>query len=84
MQEKLEKNPGLQNLKFLRFEADLDFSRPWFSEIKVQIKRPILVDSCCLNRVIQLIAVKNNKTDANVKIVIQEKNMLENCIPQHV
>ena len=25
---------------FLRFEADLDFSRPWFSEIKVQIKRP--------------------------------------------
>ena len=26
---------------FLRFEADIDFSRPWFSEIKVQIKRPI-------------------------------------------
>ena len=26
---------------FLRFEADLDFSRPWFSEIKVQMKRPI-------------------------------------------
>ena len=26
---------------FLRFEADLDFSRPSFSEIKVQIKRPI-------------------------------------------
>ena len=26
---------------YLRFEADLDFSRPWFSEIKVQIKRPI-------------------------------------------
>ena len=25
---------------FLRFEADLDFSRPWFSEIKVQIKSP--------------------------------------------
>ena len=25
---------------FIRFEADLDFSRPWFSEIKVQIKRP--------------------------------------------
>ena len=24
---------------FLRFEADLDFSRPWFSEIKAQIKR---------------------------------------------
>ena len=33
----LEKNPGLQ---YLKFEADLDFSRPWFSEIKVQIKRP--------------------------------------------
>ena len=27
---------------FLRFEADLNFSRPWFSEIKVQIKRPNL------------------------------------------
>ena len=25
---------------FRRFEADLDFARPWFSEIKVQIKRP--------------------------------------------
>ena len=25
---------------FLRFEADLDFSRPGFLEIKVQIKRP--------------------------------------------
>ena len=23
---------------FLKFEADLDFSRPWFSDIKVQIK----------------------------------------------
>ena len=23
------------------FETDLDLSRPWFSEIKVQIKRPI-------------------------------------------
>ena len=27
---------------FLRFEADLDFRRPGFLEIKVQIKRPIL------------------------------------------
>ena len=27
---------------FLRFEADLDFSRPWFSEIKVQIKKYVL------------------------------------------
>ena len=26
---------------FLSFEASLDFSSPWFSEIKVQIKRPI-------------------------------------------
>ena len=25
---------------FLRFESDLNFSRPWFSEIKVQNKRP--------------------------------------------
>ena len=25
---------------FLRFETDLKFSRPWFSKIKVQIKRP--------------------------------------------
>ena len=25
---------------FLRFESDFDFSRPWFSDIKVQIKRP--------------------------------------------
>ena len=24
----------------LGFEIDLDFSRPWFSEIRVQIKRP--------------------------------------------
>jgi hypothetical protein len=35
---KSEKIPGLQDL-LLWFEADLDFSRPWFSEIKVQIKR---------------------------------------------
>ena len=28
---------------FLRFEADLDFSRPGFSEIKVQIKRPMVM-----------------------------------------
>ena len=27
-------------LIFLWFETDLDFWRPWFSEIKVQIKRP--------------------------------------------
>ena len=27
---------------FLRFDADLDISRPWFSEIKVKIKRPIV------------------------------------------
>ena len=27
---------------FLRFETDLNFSRPWFSEIKVQIKRPMV------------------------------------------
>ena len=26
---------------FLRFETDLNFSRPWFSEIKVQIKWPL-------------------------------------------
>ena len=25
---------------FLRFETDLNFTRPWFLEIKVQIKRP--------------------------------------------
>ena len=25
---------------FLRFETDLDLSKPWFSEIMVQIKRP--------------------------------------------
>jgi hypothetical protein len=30
---------------FLRFETDLDFSRPGFSEIKVQIKRPIVLTS---------------------------------------
>ena len=28
---------------FLRFETDLNFSKPWFSEIKVQIKRPIVI-----------------------------------------
>ena len=28
---------------FLRFETDLNFSRPWFSEIKVQIKWPTLI-----------------------------------------
>ena len=48
---KPKKNPG-DNLKkkfrcagpeiFLRFETDLNSSRPWFSEIKVQIKRPIV------------------------------------------
>ena len=44
-----EKNSGLLKKKFmcagpeifLRFEADLNFSRPWFSEIKVQNKWPI-------------------------------------------
>ena len=25
---------------FLGFEIGLDFSKPWFSEIRVQIKRP--------------------------------------------
>ena len=34
--DKLKKNSGVQELK--RFEADLNFSRPSFSEIKVQIK----------------------------------------------
>ena len=39
------KNPGFQDLNFfLRFETDLDFSRPWFSEIKVQIKRPSVTE----------------------------------------
>ena len=28
---------------FLRFETDLNFSRPWFSEMKVQIKWPSVV-----------------------------------------
>ena len=28
---------------FLKFETDLNFSRPWFSEIKVQIKRPTAI-----------------------------------------
>ena len=37
---------GTEN--FLRFEADLDFSRAWFSEIKVQIKRPM--EWCFLSR----------------------------------
>ena len=36
--EKKSRFAGTEN--FLRSEADLDFSRPWFSEIKVQIKRP--------------------------------------------
>ena len=36
--EKKSRFAGPEN--FQRFEADLDFSRPWFSEIKVQIKRP--------------------------------------------
>ena len=39
---------------FLRFETNLDISRPWFSEIKVQIKRPYvrLVNRLlyCLNK----------------------------------
>ena len=30
---------------FLRFEADLNFSRPWVSEIKVQIKWPTVYSS---------------------------------------
>ena len=39
----LEKNSRFAGPEiFLRFEADLDSSRPCFSEIKVQIKRPIL------------------------------------------
>ena len=37
-----EKKSGVQDLKiFLRFETDLNFSRPWFSEMKVQIKWPM-------------------------------------------
>ena len=48
---KAEKNLGAKPEKksrfagpelFLRFEIGLDFSRPWFSEIKVQIKRRII------------------------------------------
>ena len=48
---KREKNPGAKPKKksrsagpeiFLGFEIDLDFSRPWFSEIRVQIKRQSL------------------------------------------
>jgi hypothetical protein len=46
---KPEKNPGDKLKKrcagpeiFLRFETDLNFSRPLFSEIKVQIKRPFV------------------------------------------
>ena len=31
---------------FLRFESDLNFSRPWFSEIKVQIKRTRVGAAC--------------------------------------
>ena len=47
-----EKNPGDKLKKksmcagpeiFLRFETDLNFSRPWFSEIKVQIKRQTVI-----------------------------------------
>jgi hypothetical protein len=37
----LEKFKVLQTWIFLRFETDLYFSRPGFSEIKVDIKRPI-------------------------------------------
>ena len=46
----LKKNPGAKPEKksrfaepeiFLGFEINLDFSRPWFSEISVQIKRPL-------------------------------------------
>ena len=36
--EKKSRCAGPEN--FLRFETDLNFSRPWFSEIKVQIKWP--------------------------------------------
>ena len=32
---------------FLRFETDLNFSRPWFSEIKVQIKWPYVYKQSC-------------------------------------
>ena len=34
---------------FLRFETDLNFSRPRFSEIKVQIKRPSIFNAQNLN-----------------------------------
>jgi hypothetical protein len=34
------KNKVCGTWNFLRFEIDLNFSRSWFSEIKVQIKRP--------------------------------------------
>ena len=45
----MKKNPGDKLKKksrfvvpkiFLRLESDLNLSRPWFSEIRVQIKRP--------------------------------------------
>ena len=35
-----KKSRCTEHENFLRFEKDLNFSRPWFSEIKVQIKRP--------------------------------------------
>ena len=41
---KLEKNQVTNWSEiFLKFETDLNFSRPWFSEIKVQIKRPTAI-----------------------------------------
>ena len=34
------KKSSLQNMKIFSGEVELDFSRPWFSEMRVQIKRP--------------------------------------------
>jgi hypothetical protein len=37
---------------FLRFETDLNFSRPWFSEMKVQIKWPNMYFICIFSQFI--------------------------------
>ena len=60
----LKKTSGLQNLKFfLGFEIDLDFSRPWFSEIRVQIKR--LIEKFVLENLV-------NSTSTGIQLIMDD------------
>ena len=84
---------------FLRFETDLNFSRPWFIEIKVQIKR--LMVNCVadkirvnLNPVIHMPHMKTSQLPKLLKTYHENWNyttffdtfhmMMVNCVTEEI